>query len=84
MKFIPVSMISTRIGKKGQVVIPKEIREKLGVKPGDIIVFKMEGERIFLEAIGEKLKDILKAGKPVEQAIEFQRRLRDEWNESMY
>ncbi|MEF8786417.1 MAG: AbrB/MazE/SpoVT family DNA-binding domain-containing protein [Haloarculaceae archaeon] len=30
----------TRITKKGQVTIPKEIREELGIQPGDEIDFE--------------------------------------------
>jgi hypothetical protein len=32
-----------------------------------------------LEKIQEKMKDILKSSKPIEQSIAFQKRLRDEW-----
>ncbi|RLG58129.1 MAG: hypothetical protein DRN88_01610 [Candidatus Hydrothermarchaeota archaeon] len=74
---ISLSMIS-RLSKKGQVVIPKEIREKLNIKTGDVLIFRVEGDKIFIETIREKLKDILKAGKPVEPSVEFQRKLREE------
>lgn len=30
---------------KGQVAIPKEIRESLGIKPGDTVVFSVEFQR---------------------------------------
>jgi len=73
-------MIVSKVSKKGQVVIPKEIRDKLNIMPGDIIIFKMEGDKIIIERIKEKLKDILKAGKPVEYSVEFQRGLREEWD----
>lgn len=35
-------MVTTRITSKGQVTIPKRIREKLGVGPGDAIEFVEE------------------------------------------
>ncbi|MBE8538701.1 AbrB/MazE/SpoVT family DNA-binding domain-containing protein [Geoglobus acetivorans] len=73
-------MLTSKLSKKGQVVIPKEIREKLRIKPGDVVVFREEGGRVYIETVGEKLTEILKAGKPVgESSVEFQRRLRDEW-----
>ena len=31
---------------KNQVVIPKEIREILGLKPGDYVAFILEGETV--------------------------------------
>jgi AbrB family looped-hinge helix DNA binding protein len=38
-----------RMTSKGQVTIPKHIREKLGVRPGDDIGFREEGQAVILE-----------------------------------
>ena len=38
-----------RITSKGQVTIPKAIREKLGVRPGDDIGFREDGQDIIVE-----------------------------------
>jgi AbrB family looped-hinge helix DNA binding protein len=35
-----------RVTSKGQVTIPKEVREKLGVQPGDEVGFREEGQAI--------------------------------------
>ena len=37
-----------RLGKKGQLVIPKEMREALGVKDGDELLASLEGGRVVL------------------------------------
>jgi len=37
-----------RIGAKGQVVIPKDLRDRLGLQPGSAVDFAVEGERIVL------------------------------------
>jgi AbrB family looped-hinge helix DNA binding protein len=34
-----MTMTSVRVQAKGQVTIPKEIRDKLNVQPGDLVVF---------------------------------------------
>jgi AbrB family looped-hinge helix DNA binding protein len=38
-----------RVTSKGQVTIPKEVRDKLGIAPGDEVGFREEGDAIILE-----------------------------------
>ena len=38
----------SRVTKKGQITIPYEIREKLGIKPGDIVVFEIRNKEIII------------------------------------
>lgn len=38
-----------RVTEKGQVTIPIEVREKLGITPGSEITFVEEGERFYLD-----------------------------------
>lgn len=33
-----------RVTTKGQVTIPKEVREELGIRPGDEVIFENTGE----------------------------------------
>lgn len=42
-------MLSSSVTTKGQVTIPIELREKLGIKPGDRVGFVDEGDRIVLQ-----------------------------------
>jgi AbrB family looped-hinge helix DNA binding protein len=37
-----------RVGAKGQVVIPKHLRDRVGLHPGAAVDFALEGERIVL------------------------------------
>ncbi len=69
------------VTSKGQVTIPKEIRETLGVNEGDKLIFLVEGDKVVLRKVGsEKLSDILSRRMPWgETGLEFQRRLREEW-----
>lgn len=41
--------LETRLTQKGQVTIPVEIREKLGLKPKDKVRFEVEGEAVRLK-----------------------------------
>jgi AbrB family looped-hinge helix DNA binding protein len=79
--------MATEVGTlstKGQVTIPKDIREALGIRPGDKVRFDLEGgERAVLQkAEPSKMTEILRRLGPSKEAgVPFQRRLRREWTE---
>ncbi len=52
--------IEVRLGPKNQVVIPKAIRETLGVKEGDVLLFLVEGETVTLRARPANFTDALR------------------------
>jgi AbrB family looped-hinge helix DNA binding protein len=39
-----------RVGAKGQVVIPKELRERTGLSPGADVEFELDGQRLSIKA----------------------------------
>lgn len=39
-----------RVGAKGQVVIPKELRDELGIEPGDEVTFWRQGDHVAVRA----------------------------------
>ena len=49
-----------RMGRKGQVVIPKEIRDQIGLKPGQEVAFSVEGNRVMLLPIPEDIVGFLR------------------------
>ena len=54
--------MTSRIGPKGQVVIPKALRDELGIDPGDEVAFSIEDGAVLVEPVKEwrSLKGILK------------------------
>ncbi len=45
----PKQAIGHRVGTKGQVVIPKEIRHELGIESGDAVVFWVDGDHVVIQ-----------------------------------
>jgi antitoxin PrlF len=43
--------VTSRLGVKSQTVVPKEVREALGVGPGDQIGYSIQNGRVILTAI---------------------------------
>ncbi|NLV31941.1 MAG: AbrB/MazE/SpoVT family DNA-binding domain-containing protein [Acidobacteria bacterium] len=41
----------SRVSTKGQVTIPAGIRSALGVGPGDLIAYELEGDRVRLRKV---------------------------------
>lgn len=44
-------MIRSRISPKGQVTLPKIVREAIGAKPGDTVVYEVEGNTVRLRRV---------------------------------
>jgi AbrB family looped-hinge helix DNA binding protein len=40
---VPFVTGDAKVSSKGWVVIPKEIRDEMGIKPGDVLSFSLEG-----------------------------------------
>jgi AbrB family looped-hinge helix DNA binding protein len=40
-----------KVGPKGQVVIPKDLREEFGIEPGDEVVFWRDGDHVAVRAV---------------------------------
>jgi len=62
-------MGSVKVGPKGQIVIPKEVRNMFGISPGDTLLLLADSEKgIAIERYGvfAKIADAILAGKAKE------------------
>ena len=69
------------ISEKGQITIPKDIRDKLGIVQGDRLIFDLKDDMIIVKKAGtNKISEILENQTPWnELSIDFQKKLREEW-----
>jgi len=52
-------VVVTALSTKGQVVIPKEIREALRLRPGTKFIIELEGDRMILRPVKEDVANRL-------------------------
>jgi AbrB family looped-hinge helix DNA binding protein len=63
-----------RVGPKGQVVIPKALREELGIAPGDEVTFWREGDHVAVQRAGGVTSLLGRfAGSPLVASLERER-----------
>lgn len=67
--------MTSKVGPKGQVVIPKQYRDRLGISPGDEVDFLLDGDDLRVVPVGDwrELEGRL-AGKPVLSMLEEEHR----------
>ncbi len=72
---------TSSISEKGQITIPKEIRDKLGIVQGDRLIFDLRGDAIIVKKVSiNSLSEILDNQKSwSKSSLEFQKDLREEW-----
>ncbi len=70
------------VSEKGQITIPKEVRDRLGILKGDkLIVYLKDNEIILKKPEKKRLVEILKSHtRWGVKGVEFQRKLREEWD----
>lgn len=66
--------MNTIVSEKGQVTIPKPLRERLGIRPGQILDFREEQGRLVATKVTpqdpvESLYGILKLGRPTDDVM---------------
>jgi len=51
-------LASAKLSTKGQVVIPKAVRDRLGLEVGDSMLFAVDGDRVIVRKLA--LSDVLR------------------------
>lgn len=71
-------MFKSRVGSKGELFPPKEIRERLGLKPHTKVIYKVENGRLIVEPV-PSIEEVLREPPFVEVTLEefhkFRKRL---------
>ena len=63
-------MPSTRVGRRGQITVPKAIRQSLGLSEGDHVAFVQSGGDVVLRPVRQSLRD-LRGSVPVDGPQNF-------------
>jgi len=67
-----VKEINTTVTQRGQVTIPVEVRRILGLKPGDRLVFRVEGSSVTLAPAPFDLDSAYGSIKPLHEPEDFE------------
>lgn len=82
-----ITKMTSKVGTKGQVVIPKRIRESRGINAGDDVVVAERDGQIVIEPLprsGELLGMLAGPGPSLTAALEEERKLERELEERKY
>lgn len=74
--------ITSKVGKKGAIYIPKRIAKLLNISEGDKVIMRVEGDKLILEFIPDPLSLALRVRKWARTTVEeFERESEEEQNE---
>ncbi len=77
------------VGEKGQIVIPKDIREYAGIKPGSSVIFEIKGKEVIIkpEKTGKEfVEDFCNVPKNLRKDLDIKKikKILDEQHEEEY
>lgn len=73
-------MKKSRVGSKGELFPPKEIREKLGLRAHRKVIYRVEMGRLVVEPV-PSLEEVLKEPSSIEITVEEFQKFRKELSE---
>ena len=65
-------MPASTLTRKGQVTIPKDIRDRLGVRQGEKVLFVVRGDEIVLKALRGNILELKGSIKPSAHPEDFE------------
>lgn len=66
-------MLESTLTRKGQVTIPKEIRDRLGMKEGEKVFFVMRDEEVILKVVKGTILDLKGSVRPSSSPENFEK-----------
>jgi len=71
--------LKSKVGERGQVVVPKKIRNEMGIRPGMQVYFQMDDEGVRMETGDDKaLEEFFTAIPKIKPPKDI------DWNEMFY
>lgn len=71
--------MTVRLGAKGQIVVPKTVRDQLGLKEGDALMLMVDGQRVILRARPASFTDAMRGlHKEVWEGVDVDKWLEEE------
>lgn len=70
-------MVGSKITSKGQTTIPKRIRERLRLEPGDRVLFVERQDEVVLQAVKHTLLDLKGSVEPRQSPEDFEKIRKD-------
>lgn len=67
----------TTVTQKGQVTIPREVREYLGVGPRDKVTFRIDRGEVKIERLEGTLESAFGAVRPLGKSADFRKQIRE-------
>ena len=61
---------TVKVSEKGQIAIPLDIREAIGIKKGDELIVVQDGNKIFVEKATEAAETLKARFEPLLRALE--------------
>jgi len=62
--------VASRVGRKGAIYLPRRIMRTLGVREGDKVLIRVEGDKLVLEFVPDPLSLALRAKKWAKTTVE--------------